>query len=558
MAIGMGFGYGLSQALAAAPAAQLRGNRYAEEEGMRQQQLDINQQAENRAGRLTDAYVATMNQNRTKDLAASVGADIAGQVSGGYGTNPASGVVQQAITGASPVQAPDVSANGNPVQRDANGNAIDVVTGQPTPVITASPDGENYGISTKNAMTLASEKGPAPQSGGQRPGMPTKGIYVKGSTTGGGVAPQPKLPDTGMSSKDVTLSRQGKAMTTPTEGAGYASQADQLEQNASAIEGRLNESIKMIDQKYGNDPTMAAYLKANVRTQVMASLSTMRANATRLRQEGDLANYMQHGSEFAESVMSHINQGGTIDDAWIQSNGAYAKRLGIDPGLLSGMHLNKQGYIANKQGALIPREALMRVANPALPWLERAKGWQEIDNMYKTQQTIAQKWAEVKQRDPEEFVKFGLTMATDLHNKYQALDTALNNALATAITGGPVKVNINGKPQTITLQPKLNRPAGVDWVDGMRTSQDPNDRAYFENVLQPLYSQRSLVGTLNSFVSNMSKSAFRAQLPGQQSVLGGVRADTEELVAEGHARGRVVGEAKGARDVKNMHRIPSK
>jgi len=537
MGIAPGFGYGAALALDTVPTAQLDANRYLDQENMKQQQLNINKQAENRAGRFTDSIVATQQQGRDKDLGQALGQVLANGILGGgvYAPSGAS-AVNSALTGDDNLKTPPVSPSGNPVTYDPNGQPLDAVTGQPTTVLQSNDQDQGNG---------SFERMSNPISGGAKPGMPMRGgttnpkIPATPNTYGKpGATPQP-----GMAPKDETLARQGKAVATPMEGDGYHSQADALEANAAAAEARLGEAIKGIYKRYSGDPNFATYTKASVQAAVLPKIAQMRANAARIRQEGDLANYMQHGAAFARSVLSHLNQGGSIDSNWLAANGDAAKKLGVDPSFLLGLHADpSSGMFKDAQGLLTPREALMRVANPSLPWTEQMKGWHEIDNMHITQQKLAQQWAKVRQSDPEEFAKFGLSMATDLHNKYQALDTRLNSALATAITGGPVKIMVNGQPQTIKLSPKTNRTPGVDWVDGMRTSKDPNDVAYYTHVLQPLYSQRSLVGTLNSFVSNMSKNSFRAKLPGQEAAMGDVEADnagnTSEERAYGAAKGK--------------------
>lgn len=530
-----GFGYGLALTLSKIPGAQLRGRRYEEESGRRERQLVVNEKAEDRAGRTADEAIAHSKQYRKKDIAEAEGASeadatIRGDGPGESALTPDVGPPAPALPIAP--EAPAVSQYGNPVE-DVDGQKTDIVTGEPAP--------DEAGVG-KSGPTQPPEKGTV---GGQKPGLPAKtGLGYKAPSAAKAKPPGETYP--GVAPKVDEAARQGKSIITPRESETYVAQAAKLEEDSKAVADRLQQSLKMVDQRYGNDPTMAAYLKANIRAKVGGHLDMMRTNAARLRQEGALADHMQRGARFAESVLSHISSGGMVDDKWIKANEGIAKELGVDPGILRGMHQTKNGFIANAGGAIIPQSALMRVANPALPWLERAKGWEEIDKMYKIQAEISQGWARVKNADPSEFLKMIMTTASDLHGQYQRLENGLQNALATAIKGGQVEItDKSGAKKKIALKARPDRSG--NWVDAMRTSEDPNDRDYWENILEPLYSKRSLVGTLNEFILRASKSKVDARLPGEVRNVG----EAEAEVAGEKAEAVEAGKAKGQKAAKN-------
>jgi hypothetical protein len=539
---GLGFGYGLAMLGNQIAPAQLRGRRHEEEHQLKERQMDVNEAAERRAGE----FYGEINQDRRLqrkksefDAEAIVKAEElmhGGTQKGATGGNaPAPEAASPDVTNAEPTsslapepEAPQVDVLGNELIPDGSGGWM---TAQGTPSEPLTPGVGRSGAPRSATVT----------PGGQKGGMPVKtgGALPKAAPSGYGV-PAPQAQPATASAKDETLLRQGKSQVAPAEVQGYQTQYETLSANADGVETRLQEALKSVDQRYSNDPTMATYLKANIIAKVRPQIEQMKTNAARLKQEGQLAQFAHDAGGFAESMLAHIEGGGKIDQKWIDANKDVAAKLGIQPGMLWGLHKNDQGAIVNGQGYVYPRGALMKMANAALPWKERFDAMKDVDSMYKVQQELAIQRQRVAQADPLRVEKWTLGMVRANDQNYAANDYAYSKAKELFAKGTekgkPITVNIGGKPVQVDIPPQYKD--GEDWLYGMSKSQDPKVQAAYEQIILPLERARAQADTIGQFLGG-----FRARVKVANEATGERAAEAAEQRSYGMAKGRSEAEA---------------
>ncbi len=525
---GLGFGYGLAMAGNQIAPAQLRGRRHEEEHQLKERQMNINEAAEARAGEFYNEINQDRRLQRKKDEAGAesvvAGEDIASPVIG----YPPDQVPAPAPTLGASAEPPPVDALGNQLSPDGNGGWV-------------TPNGEPSEPLTPGIGKMAPARSANVASGGQRGGMPVKtgGASPKAGSAGYGV-PMTQAQPAGVSGKDETLLRQGKSQVAPAEVQGYLSQHQALVENADGVESRLKEALKSVDQRYSNDPTMATYLKANIIAKVRPQIEQMKTNAARLKQEGQLAQFAHDAGGFAESMLAHVEGGGKIDQNWIDANKDVASKLGIEPGMLRGLHKNSQGAIVNEQGYVYPRAALMKMANAALPWKDRFDAMKDVDSMYKVQQELAIQRQRVAQADPLRVEKWTLGMVRANDQNYAANDYAYGKAKELFAkgteNGKPITINVNGKPVQVDIPPQYRE--GQDWLYNMSKSNNPNVQAAYEQVILPLERARAQADTIGQFLGG-----FRARVKVANEATGERAAEAAEQRSYGMAKGRSEAEA---------------
>lgn len=548
-----GAGYGVAQAGSAVGPAIVEASRHEASEDLKKRQMSVNEAAEARARSVSDEYVQnqrderTRKENEAKSSVAAYGVMTPDGSTPGtvapVGQSPNSTVpslapaptppeVQAAVAAPqAPLdvnQAPPIGSMGQPLQPvlDDNGNIsgfIDPATGQPEEPLAGIGKG--------------SPAGSKPISGGARAGdartrLPQGyGVASKGGTPG------PAM-DTGAggaaSPADMTKMLQGKTIASPNQGQGYLDQAAALEQRAAGVQTRLAEALKTIETQYANDPTQIAYLKANLIAKVTPSIAQMQGNAANLRNQGQLVDHMHKGAVLAEGMIGHMMQGGEIDDKFINAHQAEIKELGFNPTIMAGMHLEKsdptsKGFIVNKGGFIIPPNALMLVANPALPWEDRAKGWDHIMNMYKDQMKAKTDLVKTAMDDPLRFVRGSIELNDKLNTQYSDADQKYKTLTTMAAQGGELTVNgPDGKPVKVQLKPQYA--TDKDWIANMgalgpdNRPKDPAAYAVYTQQIKPLLDVRERLASNSAFVVHGAKNAVNALTPGQQEALGPLKA----------------------------------
>lgn len=523
---GLGFGYGLAMAGNQVAPAQLRGRRHEEEHELKERQMSVNEAAEARAGEFYNEINQDRRIQRQKDQALAestvVGEDISAPKLGYPG-----GVDGQSVSSGVSAEVPPVDALGNTLSPDGNGGWV-------------TPNGEPSEPLTPGIGKMAAERSATVPSGGQRGGMPVKtgGATAKAGSASYGM-PMPQAQPSTVSGKDETLLRQGKSQVAPAEVQGYLSQHQALVENADGVETRLKEALKSVDQRYSNDPTMATYLKANIIAKVRPQIEQMKTNAARLKQQGELAQFAHEAGGFAESMLAHVEGGGKIDQKWIDANQDVAKKLGIEPGMLRGLHKNSQGAIVNEQGYVYPRAALMKMANASMPFKDRFEAMKDVDNMYKVQQELAIQRQRVAQADPLRAEKWTLGMVRENDKRYAQNDYAYSKAkelfAAGTKPGQPITIEINGKPTQVEIPSQYK--AGEDWLYGMSKSSNPAVQAAYEQIVLPLERARSQADTIGQFLGG-----FRARVKVSNEGTGERAAEAAKQRSYGMTTGRLEAE----------------
>lgn len=564
------------------PEALRSSQLHDEEEALKERQMDVNEQAETRAGKMNDEWVANQKQARQQvevnakgsveaygvlgpDAVAPTKAPASG---GGDGTAapvakggsapvpvtpapvPTPSEVAQAATPPPSIldnNLPEpVGSMGQHIEQQEDGSWRDPLTGSPESPLIIGPGKSGFAPPARHGGN---------ESGGDARVKTPNGYGAGSPTTGSGAAPRsgPSVSvDTGaggtLSPGDVTKMMQGKTTVFPNQGQGYIDLANTLKEKAGATQGRLDDALKSIDQQYSNDPTMAAFMKANVIGKVSPMISQMQANAAQAQQQGMLVDHMHKGSVLAENMIGHLLSGNVIDDKFIKNNKGLIDELGFNPSIMAGMHLEKKdptskGWIVNAGGFIIPPKAIMLVANPALPWEDRAKGWDAMISMYKDQMKAKSDLTTAAMGDPLRFVKGSMELNDKLNIQYADADMKYKTLLAKAMWGGDVQTTDpkTGKVITIALDKKylvnsqmvngksVDTPVD-DWVANMgalgpdNKPKNPNAYLFYNQEIKPLLDVRQRLSSNSAFVVHGAKNSVNAMEPGQIEQLGPLKA----------------------------------
>lgn len=563
--MGVGFGYGLAHAMSKAGPALNLGIEKGEAEDLRQRQMAVNEAAEARALKGTEEYVAQGQEGRKRTLAGAV-SDVDAYGVTAVAPTTAAPPAATAPTATAPEvpkptasaptadiekltaapdgtaikpdildvnQPPPIDQMGNPIAQRPDGTWINTITGEPS-----EPMEMGIGRGGKGAVGYT-----VPVKGAQPGDARTKLPSSRGSGGYGigGAAQTDVGAGAGMSGADASKMMQAKTVAPPNQGQGYMAQAGVLKQKATETQQRLDEVLKSIDQKYANDPTMAAYVKAGVIGKVTPMIAQMQTNATKLEHEGQMVDYMHRGSALAEGMISHLlTPGQRIDDKFIEANKSEIQALGFNPGILRGMHLETdpknptgKGFIVNEGGYIVPMDALMMVANPSLPWEDRAKAWAKMGDMYKEQEKAKADLIAAYHSDPGLFAKELLGMIDRNNADYAASQRDIGTAYNVVVAGGPAKVrDETGRVVSVTL-PKHEVMPGADWVSMMAKSPNKVDQLYYHSVLEPAQERSQRLGSLSFALQHLSRSGVNTTTPGS-------------IAGEGPAKAKVAGATAGA------------
>ena len=422
-----GVGYGVAELFSKVPGAIRAKKEYDEAQDLKQRQQKVNEDAEARALMSTESTVRESNYRMTKERSIAKGEGDSAGITSGIGYQDTQG-------GAAPVE-----GEKEPITEAGATAALDALEGG-TPAGDTSPD--PYGLPKdeqgrytmdtlgnpvtydENTQEITSGNGHLLPTHGQADAVKGSGAQAKtgqkaGQTVrrdplgkaGGSASKGPEVPTNnyGLGPKTELPVRAGKAVVTPTEGASMLKASDAEYKRAAEIKTRLEDALKTVDARYGANSDEAIFIKATLRKNVGAKYQEVIGGAEKAKRDGELANFAQLGTQVASSILSHVSQGGVVDQAFATKNAELFKAAGMDPGMLAGLRMSGtrkgdhplfKGMMINAGGMIIPNEAVARLANPALPWMERVKGWEDVTKFLKIQDEILLKAREIAANDP--------------------------------------------------------------------------------------------------------------------------------------------------------------
>lgn len=504
--MGVGFGYGLAHAMSKAGPAYNLGIEKQEAEDLKQRQMNVNEASEARALKLANEYIDTSQYEKKAKTGGMVGYNVGQETNAPLvGQKPsASGRIDDSTLAQAPAQ-PGATPEAQPPTEDMVGQARrSMFPGGTEDDLTLPPEDQDI-------QRGKSDKGVTVASGGQRPGLPPKGGPLRKPSVGGGYGVAAKTqPEVGLTAKEAEGVRQGKTQVAPDEVVNLTRNAVAYEDEARGVEERLAQAIKTVETQYAGDPTMLAYTKAAIYAQVRPHISELKTSAARAHQEAELAGFTHEAGNFAQSLLSHAEGGGVIDDKWIEANKDVATKLGVDPGMLIGLHKNKIGAIVNKEGYVYPRQSILRMANGALPWLERIKAASEIDKMFEVQSNLRRKMYQAGLNDPQRQLQFIMANIKANDAEYQNSEHTYRATLDWLSRDSndkqPVKVKViqdDGSVKVVDYKPAsmwniVNQPGGLAKLE---TSPDPATRAYYTEHILPILTDRATRRTLGEVLS---------------------------------------------------------
>ena len=312
----------------------------------------------------------------------------------------------------------------------------------------------------------------------------------------------------------------------PSEGAGFAKASEDLKSQAVATTKRLNEALKVIDQKYGSDSTYATYLKSNLIAAVDPKVTDMNTQASTLATQGMIANHMQDGAVLGGRIMARLHAGGQLDKEFLEDpvNAKLIKSLGANIGELAGMHLAKdgpvKGFIVNAGGFVIPPKALAAASNFALPWNERYEKWNDITEMYKAQMSAKAEMIRAANGDPKQMALFvegklrtNLAEYSDMRQRYDSAENILR-------FGGKVKLKNpdTGKDEVVTVPAMKGGTDPAEQLKKIRTSVfnatdgvDPIHSRVAREILLPAERQMDIRnGVVGFYQGTIGKSSVHS------------------------------------------------
>jgi len=396
---------------------------------------------------------------------------------------------------------------------------------------TASAPGKGNPITMGSAIQ-SGEIGPVPKAGAQAVRVHTVpgGRPVTSAGTGPLAPGQATAAEAGygiaLNPAQMQKLGTGDYAVPPSEGAGFLKASEDLKAQAVATTKRLNEALKVIDQKYGTDSTYATYLKSNLIAAVDPKVTDMNTQASTLATQGMIANHMQDGAVLGGRIMARLHAGGQLDKSFLEDpvNAKLIKSLGANIGELAGMHLATsgpvKGFIVNAGGFVIPPKALAAASNFALPWNERYEKWNDITEMYKAQMTAKAEMIRAANGDPKQMALFvegklrtNLTEYSDMRQRYDSAENILR-------FGGKVKLKNpdTGKDEVVTV-PSMK--PGIDPAEQLkkiRTSVfnptdgvDPIHSRVAREILLPAERQMEIrTGVVGFYQGTIGKSSVHS------------------------------------------------
>ncbi len=475
-------GYGYGVAAAVGPAIQ-----YANSLDLQKRQMAVNEAAEDRAGTYFTAIEGEMADRQKQKLADTNAAIGAYTALGGTSAPPpdtprpaaAYGVPGATVPANYPLPPGSQDAAGAAAQRQVPSPAY----GAPGAAVASNEAPESATkITDEDIKKMGTYENVASTTGKVVP-VPMGG--VKGGATGGselrtpgfsasqggakGGYGAPPAPDAGvgagMTQQQRLVASEGKTAVTPTEGNGMLQKSQEMRTNATAIQGRLDDALKMIDKQYSGDPTYAAYAKAGLIAKVAPQVAQMNAQANSLKNDGELANHMQVGAQLGSRIWSQISNGGAIDQKFTEANRGMMNTLGIqesDLHIFDGMHLANgkhpgdsslnAGWVVNRGGFIIPPKALWEASNFGLPYAQRAQAWDEMTKMYHIQMDEKQKLITAQNTSPTMLPQIAEENVKRVLGDYSTATRIKDHTFNILTTGGSLLLpGPDGKPVNISI-----------------------------------------------------------------------------------------------------------
>ena len=547
-----GYGYGLAVATGDVGNRYIAGERYADAEALRERQMDVNEAAQKASGEYYGAVSSTIRNNEKRSNAqyesTGIAHDVMGALDGSRapGTNmlpknPELPYVPPPANGAAPIAANSPAASGygaggsgvapldvakadtaiassQNARKDPSeitnadiqtlGTYKDVAAGVKAPVVPNVPNG---GGNTAVARTVSGFRGNI--QGGQQGGG--KDAQTMGNMGG---------PDTAAAQLAM---REGKTAVTPTEGNGFIQKGKELNEGADQIQARLKDALKVIEQKYSGDPTYASYLKANLVASVDPQVAAMRDNASKMQNQGELANHMQVGAQLGQRITAVIQNGGTLDSKFIEQNKHLMNYLGVhesDVHLFDGMHLSNgrhpgddrlnAGFVVNAGGYIIPYKALWEASNFALPYAQRAQAWTDMTNMYKDQMKAKAELTTAYNMSPTAIIDYAAQKTRETVVRNSEMTRVAGHAESVLQYGGTINLpGAGGKSESVKI-PAMPPGKKLDDLIAMTFNNDPtldgNIKRVIKNVLLPARQEKDTTATLLPLYSHWGKTQVSA------------------------------------------------
>lgn len=415
-----GVGYGVAELFSKVPGAIRAKKEYDEAQDLKLRQQKVNEDAEARALMSTESTVKESNYRMTKERSIAQGEGDSASINSGIGysdTKEGAAPVEgekAPITEAGATAALDALEGGTPagdttpdpygLPKDEQGRYTMDTLGNPV-----TYDENTQEITSGNGHLLPTHGQSDVAKTGQKAGQTVRRDPL--GKAGGAASKGPEVPTNnyGLGAKTELPVRKGEAVVTPTEGASMLKASEAEYKRAAEIKTRLEDALKTVDARYGANSDEAIFIKATLRKNVGAKYQEVIGGAEKAKRDGELANFAQLGTQVASSIISHVSQGGVVDQAFATKNAELFKAAGMDPGMLAGLRMSGtrkgdnplfKGMMINAGGMIIPNEAVARLANPALPWMERVKGWEDVTKFLKIQDEILLKAREIASNDP--------------------------------------------------------------------------------------------------------------------------------------------------------------
>lgn len=496
-----GAGYGIAQAGAAASAAMVEAHRHEEGEALKQRQMTVNEAAQAASGAYYGAVTNTMNQNEQRTQAGFNNiVNTYGVLNGTASTttpgtpptpnplpsNPIVGAVQPpgggyAQTAPQPTPVPAGGAVATPPVGDPSAPATDAsapapANGAPGDSSAAVAGNAGYGAGAEAKKALTANEAHVPTGG-------PSGANARTNLRGAAPTPVPPgaVDTTGSGGRPVVgqviATGKGQFTITPNEGNGYIDASKKLVVQAAEVQKRLDEGLKAIDARYTNDPTMATYLKANLISSITPQIAAMNTAAATAKNTGELANHMQVGAALSAAIIGKFNEGGIIDDKFVESYRPMMEKLGVsstDLKLFTGMHMSdgrhpgdnaeNKGFIVNAGGFIIPPKAMWDASNYALPFAQRAAAWEGMTNMYKDQMAAKSNMIQAYNLNPKLAIEYAAQQTQKTAEQLSNLTRLKDTAQHQLVHGGPLSVvGEDGKPTIVNIpEPTKDANGSVD------------------------------------------------------------------------------------------------
>lgn len=504
-----GAGYGIANALSGLASAELKRKYHEEEQALKQRQMKVVEDAEVRARDATDQNI---EESRERMAALRGKAESDSFVADAMLANGSA--EQEQPKQAQPEQAQPDQAQGGQAQPDQ---------AQPE-----QEQGDGYDF-TESGVDYQYGKGGSTPYSPQRPGERVRTEALGKVTTEKDAKGKAASGEYGLGAKTADAARQGKAAFSPTEGAGLLESSRREHQRAEEIRVGLEKALAAVDSRYGGDPRLATYIKANLKSKLSGVYQDTLARARKLEADGNLANFAQLGAAAAGKVLGHLALGGTVDAAFLKDNAELFNKAGLDATMFAGLRRAGgrkgddpllRGMVVNDKGGLFPEEAIARLANPALPWTERVKGWEDVSKFAKLQMEMRMKARELAMQDPLARDKFYLNVNREAVSQFSK-DTASfeqlwRNACRQDKTEMPVMGLKTPEGKVVKIKPPLLFTEWKSKDDIMAAFDatmhgDENARNFYNYIWRPLNTRMWQTGA----IASMTSAHFKVPPPTQ-------------------------------------------